>query len=379
MSQLRILHVINALETGGTETFLSRLLEKLPRDRFRSMVACMGRPGHMGGRIRAQGVALANLGLRRGLPMPGAVKRLIGLIDDFRPDVVQTWLYQADLLGLIAVRLSVEVPLVWNLRCTDLSPAKPPLLTKLTAWTCARLSRLPEAIVANSEAARDLHLARGYKPRELLVLDNGVDPEVFRPDAQVRAQVRKELGVEPDAPLVGLVARFEPLKDHAGFCAAAAKVAQALPRARFLFCGTGTALVNRELRHMVRQSGLQERAILAGHRQDAPRVMAALDVLCSASRSESFPNTLIEAMSCGVPCAATNTGDTARILGDTGRTIPAGDPGALAQAMTDLLSLPAEAREAMGRRCRERVLAHFSLDAAAEAYAGLYERLAARQ
>lgn len=379
MSQLRILHVITALETGGAETFLCRLLEKLPRERFKSLVASLVRPGHLGGRIRAQGVPLANLGLRRGLPLPGAVKKLMGIIDDFRPDLVQTWLYHADLLGLAAVRLSVDVPLVWNLRCADLSAARPPLLTRLTAWACARLSRLPDAVVANSEAARDLHLAKGYRPREFLVLDNGVDPEIFRPDPLARAQVRKELGVDPQAPLVGLLARFDPLKDHAGFCAAAAQVAQALPQARFLLCGTGATQVNRELRALVRRHGLRDRLILAGHRQDAPRVVAALDALCSASLSESFPNTLIEAMSCGVPCAATDAGDSARILGDTGRIVPPNDPGALARALTDLLSRPQAEREALGSRCRERVLERFTLESAARAYAGLYERLAARQ
>lgn len=379
MSQLRILHVITALETGGTETFLARLLEKLPRDRFKSLVASLVRPGHMGGRIRAQGVPLANLGLRRGLPMPGAVKRLMEVIDDFRPDVVQTWLYHADLLGLLAVRLSVEAPLVWNLRCADLSMARPPLFTRLAAWACARLSRLPDAVVANSEAARGLHQARGYNPREFLVLDNGVDPEAFRPDPALRLQVRKELGVEPDAPLAGMLARFDPVKDHAGFCAAAAQAAQTLPRARFLLCGAGTALNNRELREMVRASGLQDRMILAGHRQDAPRVLAALDVLCSASRSESFPNTLIEAMSCGVPCAATDAGDSARILGDTGRIVPPGEPAALGRALAELLALPEAERRDLGLRARRRVLEHFSLDAAAGAYAALYERLAARR
>lgn len=379
MSQLRVIHVITGLETGGAETFLCRLLSRLPRERFKSLAVTMIRPGHMAGRIRALGIPVATLGMKRGRPSIGGLKKLMGLLQDFRPDVVQTWLYHADLLGLLATRFAVEAPVVWNLRCSDMDLSRYPLGTRLTAWLCARLSRLPEAVVANSEAARDLHLARGYKPRRFEVLENGFDLNEFRPDPAARARMRKEFGLPPDAPVVGLLARFDPMKDHATFCRAAGILARRMPEARFLLCGSGVTRVNRGLLGMVREAGIEERTVLAGHRSDAPAVLPALDALCSSSASEGFPNTLGEAMACGVPCAATDVGGAARILGDTGRLVPPGDPEALAAALGGLLALPAEERAALSARCRERIAAHFSLEAAAGRYAALYEDLAAEK
>lgn len=377
MNQLRVVHVITGMETGGAETFLCRLLSRLPRERFKSLAVSLIRPGHLAGRIRAQGIPVATLGMKRGRPSIAGIKKLMGLLQDFRPDLVQTWLYHADLLGLIATRLAVEAPLVWNLRCSDMDFSRYSLGTRLTAWACARLSRLPEAVIANSEAVRDLHLARGYKPRRFEVLENGFDLDEFRPDPEARAKIRKDFGLPGDAPVVGLLARFDPMKDHATFCRAAGLLTRRVPEARFLLCGTGVTQVNRGLLALVREAGIAERAVLAGHRADAPAVLAALDLLCSSSAfGEGFPNTLGEAMACGVPCAATDVGGAARIVGDTGRLAPAGDAEALARAMEELLTLDPEAKAALSARCRERIAAHFSLDAAVRAYAALYEDLA---
>lgn len=378
MSQLRVLHLITAAETGGAETFLCRLLSRLPRERFKSRVVCMVRPGHVGGRIRALGIPLATLGMRRGLPSVGAVRKLMEMLQDFQPDVVQTWLHHADLLGLVAARLAVESNLVWNLRNSRLDAA--PWTTRAVVWLCARLSRLPEAVLTNSETARDQHRALGFRPRRFEVLPNGIDCGEFRPDPAAREALRKEFGISPETPLAGMLARHAPMKNHAGFLRAAALVLKELPEARFLLCGTGVTQVNRELMAQVNQAGLRGRVILAGYRQDAPRVLNALDALCVPSAyGEGFPNAAAEAMSCGVPCAATDTGDAARVVGDTGRVVPPNDEPALSRALVELLTLPPDQRTALAGRCRQRIATEFSLDAAARAYASFYEELAGRR
>src|SRR4051812_2810358 len=115
------------------------------------------------------------------------------------------------------------------------------------------------------------------------------DTARFRPDAEAPCAVRREIGVGDDAPLVGLVARYDPFKDHANFLRAAAMVAKARDDVRFLLCGASVDAQNGELMKLVHEPGLGAHCHLLGPRRDVPHVYAALDVLASSSISEAFP------------------------------------------------------------------------------------------
>jgi len=123
---------------------------------------------------------------------------------------------------------------------------------------------------------------------------------------------------------------------------------------------------------------LLERFIFPGERTDVQRLMQAMDVFCLSSWSEAFPNVLGEAMACGVPCVATDVGDSADIIGDTGIVVPPSDTEALARGLMLMLEKPDEERRALGRAARQRVKEHYSLAAVVEEYARLYEGLCAR-
>ncbi|MBA4358852.1 MAG: group 1 glycosyl transferase, partial [Desulfovibrio sp.] len=219
---IKVLHVITGLNLGGAETWLTRLLSRLPADRFECQVVSLLDGGVLSGAIRSLGVPVHSLGLGRGVADPRGLWRLAGLVREYRPQVVQTWLYHADLLGLLATRLSGSRAAVsWGLRCAYMDLPRYGLGTRLTVNACAALSGWPEAVTANSQAGAAHHVALGYRPKRLVVLENGVDGGLFRPDAEACAQLRREWGVAQDAPLIGLVARLDPMKGHAVFCRAA--------------------------------------------------------------------------------------------------------------------------------------------------------------
>lgn len=355
---------------------LEKLVRTMDRRAFPCQVASLVPGGVVGDRIRGLGIEVEDLSLSRGRPRPGAVLKLARLLRDFSPQVVQTWMYHADLLGLAAARLARTGKVAWNIRCSDLDLSAYSRMTALTVRACALLSRFPDAVVANSSAGREFHRRLGYHPKRFPVIGNGFDLSRFVPDPKARDAVRRELGVPAGAPLVGLVARWDPAKDHAAFFQAAGLLVRDGSDARFVLCGQGVDPDNPDLARWIREQGLSGRVSLLGLRDDVPRIMAALDVFASSSRSEGFPNVLGEAMASGVPCAVTDVGDSAEVVGEWGVIVPPGDPQALAMAVGGLLALSPDARKALGALARERVGRLYSMEAVARAYEDLYRELA---
>lgn len=371
-------HVITGLDTGGAETMLYRLLSHTDREAFEPRVVSMTGVGPVGEEIRGLGVPVESLGMRRGVPDPRGVLRLARYLRRDAPDVVQTWMYQADLVGGLATKLSVRpTPVAWGIHSTHLDPRKVKASKILTVRACALSSHLlPARIVCCSEASRVVHARMGYRTNGMLVIPNGVDLASFKHDPDARASVREELGVEAETRLVGLVARFDPQKDHETFIRAAALLRNRLPDVDFVLCGTGITWENRELVRWIDSAGVRARCHLLGRRSDTPRLTAALDVASSSSAyGEAWPLVVGEAMACAVPCAVTDVGDSALIVGDTGRVVPPKDPASLAAAWQDLLTLRPEQRTALGLAARRRVEERFGLPEAVKRYEALYEEL----
>lgn len=375
-SPLRVTHVITGLGTGGAETMLHRLLAAWDPARLQSQVVCLGGEGDLASGIRGLGVPVTCLGLRSAAGAPAAVARIARALRRDRARVAQTWMYHADLLGGLAAR-TAGVPVVWGLRQSNLDPSLNKRSTLWTARACARLSRaLPARIVANSAAGAAAHAALGYDATRMLVVANGLDVEQVRPDAAARRAVRRELGLTEETPLLGLVARWDPQKDHRTFVAAAGLVASRMPEARAVLCGRGVEHGNAMLRAWVEATGAPGAFHLLGHRSDVHRVQAALDVAVLSSVGEGFPNAVAEAMACGVPCVVTDAGDAAALVGETGRVVPPRDPAALAEAIEEMLALPAEKLRELGLLARRSIAQRFGIGTAAARLEALYMEVA---
>ncbi len=369
---LRVCHVITTTERGGAETQLLRLVEALGPPQYQHQVVCLRPEGELAAPLRAAGAEVRALNLRPSLgALRGGARALRRIVAQSHPHLVQTWLYHADLLGALAVW---DRPLVWGLRNSDLDLSRHAWTTRAVARACALLSWRPRVIVANSQAGALLHQSLGYPAKKMLIIPNGFDCERYRPDQAQRARRRAELGLSDDILLVGMVARLDPAKDHAGFLDAARVLAGRLPRARFLLIGKGVTADNPALAGCAAPP-LAGRFFLLGPRQDVPGWLNALDLYLQSSLSEGMPNALGEAMASGVPCVATDAGDTRILLGDCGLVTPIGQPYALAEAAALVLDLPAALRAGLGAEARERVRKHFSLESMARAFARLYGEL----
>ena len=355
---------------------LCSLLERTDRERFESMVVALVDVLPLAERVEALGIPVRVIGMRRGVPDPRGVVRLARLLHRERPQVVQTWMDHSNLIGGVAARLAARAPVIWGVHHTNYIPQLTKRTTLMTVSACARLSRrLPTRIVCCSESARAVYARQGFAAERLTVIPNGFDTDVFRPDPAARLDVRRELGLAPDATLIGLVARYDPFKDHANFLRAAAALKGRLPDVHFLLCGDRVDPGNETLASMVAALGLRGRCHLLGQRRDVPRLQAGLDLATSSSVSEAFPLAIGEAMASGVPCVATDVGDSAAIIGESGRIVPPRDPQALAAACRELLELSPEARARMGQSGRLRIQERYELASIARRYEDLYETL----
>jgi glycosyltransferase involved in cell wall biosynthesis len=265
---------------------------------------------------------------------------------------------------------------LWNVRWTLYDLASERLATRTLLRVSGRLARQPRRIIFNSQVSVSQHATIGFPQDRARVIPNGFDIERFRPDPAARAAVRGELDIPADAEVVGMVARYHPMKDHAMSLRAAARLVERRPNVIFVYAGRNVDAGNEELSRLVQTMGLGGRVRLLGERQDVARLYASLDVywMSSVARgiAEGFPNVIAEAMACGVPCVATDIGDAAWIIGQTGRVVESRDWRAFADATAELLESGAATRERLGFEGRQRIERDFSLDAVVGAYHALY-------
>jgi len=355
---------------------LCRLLERIDRDSFECHLISLTTLGEKGERIRDLRISVDQLGMRRGIPGPLRFLRLVRQLRRLRPDIVHTWLYHSDLIGGFAAWFARCPTLIWGIRSSDFVRADTSLRTRFVLSLCTKVSGwLPDCVIYNSQKGGAYHMHLGYRARRSIVIPNGIDLGKFNRDQGARESVRQELGISADALLVGLIARYDPLKNHEAFLKAAARIHEDMPQVHFLLVGANVELSNPTLRDLIKANGLADVCHLVGERSDIPRLTASLDLATLTSWSEGFPNVLVEAMACGVPCVSTDAGDAKVILGETGRIVPPGDPDALADQVRELLRLPADERRDLGTRARNRAQHNFEIATVVKHYEAAYREI----
>ena len=373
---MRILHIITGLGRGGAETMLAKL--SLGGGRHEHEVVSLGEIGPIGGQLASEGVSVHALrmgGVAGGI---AALPRLVRLVRASRPQIVQGWMNHGNLAATAAHAMAGDgaPALVWNIRQSLSAPGCDGWLTNRIIRANARLSHRPARILYNSVAGAVDHEAIGYRSEKRRIIPNGFDIDRFLPSPAARATTRRALGVADEDVLIGLVARVDPWKNHAGFLAAAAELRREGRAPRFLLAGKGASSDNRDLLDLVARHGLKDHVLLLGERTDVPALTAALDIACIVSHGEGFPNALGEAMACGVPCVVTDVGDCRAIVGDAGIVCASGSAVDIAAAMARLVDAGGEKRAELGRQARARIERHYSLQAVVAQYDALYEEVA---
>ena len=374
---MKIIHIITGLSIGGAEQALYNLLKGGLAERFDNCVISLRDKGPMGLKISLLGVPVIALNMHaKKLPLAGLVK-LIRIIREFSPDLIQGWMYHGNLIGSFSRVVAPGKPvLVWNVRhsLSDLSQEK--IITQQVIRINRWFSFGADVILYNSHRSREQHEIFGFSKVGAKVIPNGIDTHIFSFSSKDRKYIRSKLGIPENACVVGHMARLHPMKDHAIFMKAAKSLSYRYQNLYFLLSGRDVSFDNimpsQELSSQVRH-----RFYFLGERNDVHKLMSAIDIFClSSAWGEGFPNVLGEAMATSIPCVATDIGDSSLVVNKTGIIVPPCDVNALEEGIESLLTMSSEDRISLGRSALERIEINYKLSKIVDKFASLYNELA---
>ncbi len=363
---LRCLFVITSMPVGGAETLLVNLMRRMNGERVVPEVACLKGAGPLGEQIASE--FKIHTHLLSGKYDIRVLPRLIQLMHSRRIDAVVT-VGAGDKMfwGRLAAAIA-GVPVVASaLHSTGWPDGVGRLNRMLTCVTDAFIG------VADSHGAFLRDFER-FPAEKVNVIRNGIDCERFSPSEKARVELRDELGLASETPIVGIVAALRSEKNHAMFIRSAAKVNEQLPHAHWVIIGEGPERTSIET--LIDELKIGDRVHLLGTRLDTPTLVAGMDVFALSSLNEASPVSILEALACGVPVVATDVGSVSEsvVEGVTGYLVPSEDVHAMSHAIKRLL-MNTDAAKQMGVSGRMRVIETGSLDSMVRGYENLITRI----
>lgn len=354
--RFKIIHIITSLDDGGAEAILYRTCKNL-KDHQQKVISLKGK-GKYGDLIEKEGIDVICI-------KPFNILHLFYVLFQNKPNVVQTWLYHANLIGGLVAKLVGIKKIFWGIHNSSLIPGISKYSTILLSSLSAKFSSwIPYKIIVVSKKAIKFHLDIGFEKNKMVYIPNGYDLEEFKPNIIHRNFFRREIGIEENEFLIGLVGRYDSIKDHNSFFKALSEIEKLKINISAVLVGKGITKSNKEISQDLIQQNIKSKVCLLGSRNDIPKIMNGIDILVLPSISEAFPNVINEAMACGTPCIVTDVGDSSLIVGDTGWIVPPKTPFQLAKAIAEAES-EFRIKPKWERRqflCRERIQKNFSID-----------------
>lgn len=367
----RVVHIITGLADGGAEAVLYRLISK--ERAYEHIVISLNDGGKYEKTLTDIGIKVITIGMSPNIKSIHLFYKLFRILKKLDADIVQTWMYHADFFGGLAAKLSGVKNIFWGLHHTTLDIKGSSKNTLIICKINSFLSNyIPKKIIACAEESAKVHKAIGYKECKVIVVPNGHEVDKYYPMSEARKKVRHEFKINDDVVCVGMVARYNPQKDHINLISALGILKKKNVNFKALLIGGNVDKNNKILVKAIKNENLTKSVELLGSRSDIPQIMNALDIhILSSSFGEAFPNVLCEAMSCGTRCVSTNVGDASIIIGNTGEIVKPKNPIELAEAL-----LKMSLKEGVFKRsilARERIVNNFSLDKMVDSYVNIWE------
>lgn len=359
---MRILLLIRSWNRGGAERQFAQLTRSFA-SRGHEVIAGSLYAGGVFSKVAGEsGALVVDFGKTGRFDVIAPLWRFVKLVRVTRPEIIYSFMPAANLMTTLASVASKQSTIVWGIRATRVDGREYGPMSRFMYWLERKLISVPELVICNSAASRkEIVEARSHG---VVIIENGIDVERFRPDQRLRDSLRNQLGIDSTAMLIGIVARLDPMKDHETFLRAAVLVKAVVSNARFLVVGSDGGRLEHRLRERAATLGLQSSIVWHTAKDDVEAVYNALDVLVSSSAyGESFSNVIAEAMACGVPVVVTDVGDSARIVGSAGCVVKPRCAEALYGGVLEMVS---RGRALVGAAARERIAMLYGIDKCVE-------------
>lgn len=318
--------------------------------------------GALDSELKEANIPLYNLGKKHRWDIATFFNSLRKLIKSEKPDIIYGYLSSANILTVFLKPLFPSIRSVWGVRASNVELSHYDWLCSFLYFVERKLSRFSDLIITNSRAGLEYSTQKGFQKEKMIFIPNGIETTNFRPQPRLREVIRKKWNVNKNEILIGIVARFDPMKDHITFLKAAALVDSSCPDVRFVCVGSGDAGYTELLRHVSEELGLANKILWVGVQKDMPAVYSSLDILCLSSAGEGFPNVIGEAMACGVPCVATDVGDSAEIVGNAGIVVPPKHCKNLADGLQQMIVRIETEKSIISNQVQERIVEMFGIE-----------------
>ena len=363
----KVLHIITTTGVGGAENMLYKYLCNSDKNQIDHSVISLKTIDILGDKIKELNIPVN--GLSRPIYTLKGMKELYGLVREFDPDILRSWLYHSDLVSLI-LKFFLRAKLCWNIRSYKVYKFK--RSTGMLVRVLSLFSKVPDVILINSLASKDYHHSIWYRPRRWEYIPNGFDPSIFKMRSGIESDFRDNLNIASEDCIIGMVSRYSSDKDHDTFLRACSLINKERSNTHFVMVGANVDFCNSKLMKLIDELDIHQNVHLLGIRTDIHLIMPCFDIVCSSSLDEAFPNVIGEAMSAAVPCVVTDVGDCALLVGDTGKIVRSGSPEHMSAACLDLLKLPKEELNDLGVKARDRIMQEFSIQKISVKYDSIY-------
>ncbi len=361
----RIVHIITGLSANGAQKMLYNICINSGK-LYEHEIISLSDEGDMGRRFAENGIKVLALNLSwRNLP--SGIAKAVKVCR--KACIVDSWLYHADLFSFIVSRVFLKRCLVWNIRHENLDREYNKRWTLRIARINSFLSRYVDMISYNSRKARESHEKFGYFSRNAVMVKNGFDLEKFRFNENGRKRIREELDIRDEDIAIVTAGRWNVLKGYSVLFDSLRILKSRGYDYSLIMAGKGLDGTNFEIKRLL--YGIEDRVILLGKRDDIPDIFSAGDIFVSPSISESFSNSIGEAMACSLACVVTDAGESAEITGDTGMVAGAGDIDALAEGLIGMIK--ADPR-GYGEKARKRAEEYYDIRKVVKEYENIYAK-----
>ncbi|MEN9845282.1 MAG: hypothetical protein RIS36_429 [Pseudomonadota bacterium] len=373
---MRVVHCITGLRGDGAQRMLLRLAEGLRNRGIESIVVSLSSREPLADAFEARGIQVYSLDMSTSLRGLVGLRTLKNLIDELAPDIIQGWMYHANLVAILVRPCARRwVPVLWNIRRGTDDVRERKFATRAAIWANAWFSARADRIVYCTRESRDQHEALGFSHRNGVVVGNGFDLDQFARSQEFRTLIRKRFEVADTDILIGNIGRDDSAKGRTYLIEGFAQVMKRVPNARLMLVGRGMSETNSELRRLLVSFGVAPRVILVGEYSPISEIYSAMDILCSSSVTEGFPNVIGEAMCCEVPCVASDVGNVRALLDGIGLLVPPRSASRLARALITMCEEDRVAWRDRGARARARIADLYSLSVVVGTYASLYRQV----